>query len=216
MYIHPYNYTIELIRWEDIIDEIRIYLVLYRSVWPYIYKYYFFRLYTHSFDCSSVRSIVYFIYYVLYRFVPSTVRSFVQSFVHSFLHMLIGSDRLYRFTLHSVVYIGHCPFICLFGSSIIHSFVRPIVHSLVRSFVCSFLRVYACLFDQFDCTFMHDSAYILPNRLFVTCLFVSSTTCILHASYRPFVDSIVYTDLFLRTSVRWFGLYLFGSSAVRQ
>ena len=148
-------------------------------------------IYIHSFDCSSVRSIV-FLYIMFYIFVPSTVRSFVQSFVHSFLHMLIRSDRLYRFTLHSVVYIGHCPFICLFGSTIIHSFVRPserpFVHSLVRSFVRSFVYMHVCSISLIVHLCMIQLIR-LPNRLFVTCLFVSSTTSILHR--------VVHGSLFL-------------------
>jgi len=102
----------------------------------------------NSVETNSRYISIVFLYIMFYIFVPSTVRSFVQSFVHSFLHMLIRSDRLYRFTLHSVVYIGHCPFICLFGSTIIHSFVRPserpFVHSLVRSFVRSFVYMHVC------------------------------------------------------------------------
>ena len=100
-------------------------------------------------------------------------------------------------SLYSVVYIyiGHCP-VHLFIRQFNHSFVRPferpfvrsLARSLVRSFVCSFLRVYACLFDQFDCTFMHDS-YLID------CLIVCLSVRQFNYMYSYYMHPIVHLSI---------------------
>ena len=128
-------------------------------------------------------------------------------------------------SVHLFSRIGHSPFVCLFGSSIIHSFVRSSACPFVRSFVRSFVHSCLCMSGRSVWLYMIHIPYGLHNRLFFCSsvqLHIYYMHSFVHLSIRsyilmyfferpfvhlvlicsavsPFVSSIVYAGVILST-----------------